>query len=147
MTLKQYLRRINRWKMSTKFQILFVGAWLLLGIYGSLFTFGGHDGSHAGIVTAVEYNSNILWPATLVYVKTGLKSRNETIYCVNDELLKKRLIELSKIGEFATIYYSNNPAMWKWECNGGKSIIYKVEECGQNQTLCPGGISETRFGK
>ncbi len=122
--------------------ILFI--FLCLAAYGSLFEFGGHRGSQSGTIAAVEHNSNIIWPATLVYVKTGLKSKNESIYCVNDETIKNQLIKFTEKRELITVYYYNEPTMWKWDCNDGKSIIYKIEACNNVTSPCQEGVSEIR---
>lgn len=88
---------------------------------------GASRGTHTGVVTAVEYNSNIIWDANIVYFKTVRESSQEDKYCVNDENVKNQLIEAGKNKKEITIYFKNNYIMWKWQCNGGESIIYKIE--------------------
>lgn len=78
-------------------------------------------------MTAVEYNSNLIWGLNIVYFQTIRASSQEDKYCVNDENVKNQLIKLQKDKKEITIYYKNNFALWKWECNGGESIIYKAE--------------------
>lgn len=90
-------------------------------------TFGASNGAHTGVVTAVEYNSNLVWGANIVYFKTVRESSQEDLYCVNDENVKAQLIEAQKEKKEVTVYFKNNYLMWKWECNGGASIIYQVE--------------------
>ena len=91
-------------------------------------TIGASVGVHTGVVTAVEYNSNIIWGANIVYFKTVRESSQEDRYCVNDQTVKEQLIEAQKQKKEVTIYFKNNYVMWKWQCNGGETIIYKVEE-------------------
>jgi len=98
-------------------------AWMFL-FPGSL---GATKGVHTGVVTAVEHNSNIIWGANIVYFKTVRESSQEDRYCVNDEAVMQQLIEAQKAKKEVTIYFQNNYIMWKWQCNGGETIIYKVE--------------------
>jgi len=72
--------------------------------------------------------SNLIWGSNLVYFKTSITSGQEDRYCVNDEAVKQQLVEFSRNHEEVTVYYSNDVIMWKWDCNGGDSIIYKVEK-------------------
>jgi hypothetical protein len=109
--------------------------WIVLGLFilGPLlfpgrFYMGASQGEHTGIVTAVEYNSHLTWGSNLVYFKTSTTSGQEDRYCVNDEAVKQQLIQFSKSHQEVTLYYSNDMIMWKWDCNGGDSIIYKVEK-------------------
>jgi len=88
---------------------------------------GSSNGIHTGLVTAVEYNSNIIWGSHIVYFQTIRASSYENKYCVTDENVKNKLIKAQKEKKEITIYYNNNFVMWKWQCNGGESIIYKVE--------------------
>jgi hypothetical protein len=109
--------------------------WIILGIIllYLVWTFlfpgrlGASLGVHTGVVTAVEYNSNIIWSANIVYFKTVRESSQEDRYCVNDEGIKNQLIEAQKNKTEVTIYFKNDFIMWKWQCNGGETIIYKVE--------------------
>ena len=66
--------------------------------------FGASIGTHTGVVTAVEYNSNIIWEANIVYFKTVRESSQEDRYCVNDESVKNQLIEAQKNKKEVTIY-------------------------------------------
>ena len=86
---------------------------------------GATEGQHTGIVTAVEYNSNLIWGSNLVYFKSF--GSGEDVYCVNDELVEQQLIYYSKTHQEITIHYHNNRIMWKWVCNGGETIIYKID--------------------
>jgi len=101
----------------------------ILSILAGLFPgrIGATAGSHTGVVTAVEYNSNIIWDANLVYVKTVRESSQEDVYCVNDEELKAQLIEHQKSKDEVTLRFENDYIMWKWDCNGGLSIITAIE--------------------
>lgn len=89
---------------------------------------GASEGTHTGFVTAVEFNNNILWDATLVYFKTDKESTQEDIYCVNDLLLKKQLEDYEKMSRRITIHYENPFWFWRKLCNGGESIIIGIED-------------------
>ena len=116
-------------KMEKWFTRVIFGAVILFFAWTFFFPgrFGASIGSHTGVVTAVEYNSNLIWGANIVYFKTVRESSQEDRYCVNDENVKNQLIEAQKNKKEVTIYFKNNFIMWKWDCNGGESIIYKVE--------------------
>ena len=105
------------------------GIIILFFVWSFLFPgrLGSSIGIHTGVVTAVEYNSNILWGANIVYFKTTRESSQEDRYCVNDNNVKNQLIEASKNKKEVTAYFKNDFIMWKWDCNGGETIIYKVE--------------------
>lgn len=84
---------------------------------------GASKGEHTGTVTAVEHNSNLVWPSTIVYFKTDIQSTQEDKYCVNDPQVEGFLRDYAKSGKRITIYYSNPFLVWKSQCNGGESII------------------------
>ena len=88
---------------------------------------GASRGSHTGVVTAVEYNSNIVWGANVVYFKTTRESSQEDRYCVNDKAVREQLVDASKNKKEVTLHYQNDYFMWKWQCNGGETIIYRIE--------------------
>jgi len=89
--------------------------------------FGASKGTHTGYITAIEYNSNIIFPATLVYFKSNPENTQEDIYCIEDNpKLKAMLEEISKNREMTTIAFQNNFIMWRWQCNGGQSIIQSI---------------------
>ena len=114
-----------------KFEIFIVLVIFLVIIISPIFIMndiGASTGQHTGIITAVEFNNNILWDANLVYFKTNTAATQEDVYCVNDNAVKEQLIDFSKNHDEVTVYYHNNIIMWKWDCNGGWSIIYKVEK-------------------
>ena len=87
---------------------------------------GGSRGKHIGIVTAIEFNKNILWDANIVYFKTSEESTQEDKYCVNDLELKTQLEQLARKRELVTIEFKNNFWFWRWKCNGGSSIIVGI---------------------
>ena len=87
---------------------------------------GGSSGIHTGIVTAIEFNDNILWDAVLVYFKTSEESTQEDIYCVNDLELKNKLENYAKTRELITISFENDFWFFSKDCNGGVSIITGV---------------------
>ncbi len=111
------------------FFISLILTFLLTAFFAVLFPgrFGATSGTHTGVVTAVEYNSNLIWDANLVYFKTVRESSQEDVYCVNDEKLKTKLIEYQKNKSEVTIYFENDFIMWKSDCNGGLSVIKAVE--------------------
>lgn len=88
---------------------------------------GASEGQHTGYVTAVEYNSNLWYPANLVYFKTSLESTQEDVYCVNDVELKKLLEQSARNGTRVTIQFKNDFIIWRSECNGGASIIRSAQ--------------------
>ncbi|MBP6943093.1 MAG: hypothetical protein KBB55_03570 [Candidatus Buchananbacteria bacterium] len=106
------------------FALVFVFAFLSALFPGRI---GATAGTHTGVITAVEYNSNFIWEANLVYFKTVRESSQEDVYCVNDELLMAKLIEYQKNKKEVTLHFQNDFVMWNWECNGGLSIITAVE--------------------
>jgi hypothetical protein len=93
---------------------------------------GGADGRHSGYVTAIEDLNNLVFDATIVYVKSSPQSTQEDKYCVNDPKVRADLDRFSKMRVPVTIHFKNDFFMMKWECNGGSSIIVGVEyEDGQ----------------
>src|SRR3989338_5857330 len=98
--------------MATKNKVTWIvwGILILFFAWTFLFPgkFGATVGSHTGVVTAVEYNSNIIWGANLVYFKTVRESSQEYRYCVNDEGVKDQLIEAQKSKKDVTIYFKND---------------------------------------
>ena len=86
---------------------------------------GKTQGQHTGYITSVEYESNIIWPADLVYFKTDTQSSQEDKYCINKDILTQAK-EFAKNRQLVTIEYSNDFFMWKWDCNGGSTIITKI---------------------
>jgi hypothetical protein len=88
---------------------------------------GSTSGEQTGYITAVERNSNLLFSANIVYVKTDTESTQEDEYCVNDLELKANLEQLSKEKAHITISFSRPFLMWAWKCNGGDAIITGVD--------------------
>lgn len=105
---------------------------VLFIIFGFLTFFsvniGASTGQHTGVITAVEHNNNIIFDANLVYFKSSEESTQEDIYCVNDYDVLTQLREFSKTKEIVTIYFQNDFFFWRWDCNGGISIINNVEK-------------------
>jgi hypothetical protein len=116
-------------KISEWFTKIFIIAIVIFFVWSLLFPgkIGASIGSHTGVVTAVEYNSNIIWGSNIVYFKTVRESSQEDRYCVNDENVKNMLIEAQKAKKEVTVHFKNDYIMWKWQCNGGETIIYKVD--------------------
>lgn len=116
-------------KISQKVFMWVIGLIMALIISRSIFigSIGSSAGTHTGIIIAVEHNSNLTWSSNLVYFNTERTFSQPDIYCVNDENVKNQLAEAQKGKKEVTIYYANDFIMWKWQCNGGETIIYKAE--------------------
>lgn len=100
---------------------------MLLG-FALINDIGGSDGHHTCYVTSVENAVNVTWNSTLVYTKTDTQASNEDKFCVVDANVRARLDDAGKAGTRVTIHYRNDLIVWRWECNGGDSIIVGVEE-------------------
>lgn len=98
------------------------GVGLLVASYS-----GGSSGSHYGYVTAVEYNRNIVWPATLVYFKTDTESTQEDVYCAKTQMIKGELENWARNGSRVKVSYSSDMFMFPWDCNGALAWIDSVE--------------------
>lgn len=107
--------------------ILWVVGIILVILYFCINSFGGSIGQHTGIITAVEHNNNLIFDANLVYFKTSDQSTQEDIYCVNDGAIAEKLEGYAKSKQQVTIHFKNNFLFWRWDCNGGISIIENVE--------------------
>jgi hypothetical protein len=111
---------------------LFVFLFLVIIILPTTIIFlngvGGSEGQHTGYITAVERNHNVLWDANIVYFKTSFESTQEDKYCVNDEVLKKELMNIAKNRQQVTISFKNPLLFWRSICNGGISVIVEVEK-------------------
>lgn len=92
---------------------------------------GSNNGQHTGIVTAVEYTSNIFYPATIVYFKTNTESSQEDRYCVKLANLKVLLEQYARTRELITISFQNDYVLWREDCSGGESIIIGVNKANQ----------------
>lgn len=114
-------------------------AWIIWIIFGVFILFilyilffpgkiGVIDGSRTGIVTSVDYKSDITWSSDdIIQFKSDIEPSQEDKYCINSLNVKNALIELSKNKKRIRIYYKNDFILWKWQCNGGYSIIWQVE--------------------
>jgi len=124
---KKQNRRANKIGKYFLWLIALFFAWVFLAAIfpGQI---GSSDGVHTGTVIAVEHNSNIIWGSNIVYFNTTRTFSQVDQYCVNDENVKNQLIEAQKNKREVTIYYKNDYIMWKWQCNGGETIIYKAEQ-------------------
>lgn len=87
---------------------------------------GSYDGEHTGIITAIEHRSNIVWASDIVYFKTSEMSTQEDVYCVQPQLIEKAK-EFSRSKEIVTLHFHNDFFMWAWQCNGGDTIIDRIE--------------------
>lgn len=113
--------------MAVLYTVIFITVvmMVILGLF--INSIGSSVGQHTGIVTAVEHNSNLIWDANLVYFKTSDTSNQEDVYCVNDVNIIPQLRLYSENKTKVTIYFQNSFIFWKWDCNGGISIIEMVE--------------------
>lgn len=102
---------------------------VLLAVAGALIgEVGGADGRHVCYVTAVEDRVNVTWNSTVVYVKSNPESTQEDKYCVTDAALRTKLDDAAARRVPVVIHYRNGLILWRWECNGGDSVIVGVEE-------------------
>ena len=93
--------------------------------------YGGASGEHVGYVTAVEDLQNVTWNATIVYFKTNTESTQEDKYCVQDAKVRDALQAYAAQRVPVVFRYANGFFMWRWECNGGDSIIVGVREASE----------------
>ena len=100
---------------------------------GCVSEFGGTDGQHTGYITAVENADNLIFDATIVYVKSNLASTQEDKYCVNDPEVRRSLEQAEAGGQRVTVHYHNDFILWKWECNGASTVIVGVEPASPEQ--------------
>lgn len=107
----------------------------VLGILYALFveSTGGSSGRHTVYISAVEDEDNLVWDATLAYVKTSPQTTQEEKYCVNDPRVRKLLEEAAASQKPVVVYYQNDFFMMKWECVSGMSIIYRVVPVQQEE--------------
>lgn len=89
---------------------------------------GGARGEHVGYVTAIEEQKNVTWDSTVVYFKSDTESTQEDKYCVRDPLVRDALKAYAERRVPVVIRYENGLVMWRWECNGGDSIITGIHE-------------------
>lgn len=79
------------------------------------------DGSHVGIVTAVE-NNGLIWKTTDVYVKSDATASSEDVYCATDRdvvaVLRKANIEGKKV----ELKYHSELVVAPWRCTGNDII-------------------------
>jgi hypothetical protein len=85
------------------------------------------NGSHTGIITAVEENGFIFKTVT-VYVKTDAQSSQEDQYCLKDKSLIDSLKEFEKSKVQVTVYFNNNVLNGWANCNGEEAVITGAEQ-------------------
>jgi hypothetical protein len=102
--------------------LLIAGPWTCIGHCG------GADGRHSVYVIAVEDQRTMTWDSTVVYVKTDPQASNEDKYCVTDPQVRRELDDAATDRRRVVIRYRSSLLMWRWECNGGDSIIIAVEQ-------------------
>lgn len=89
---------------------------------------GGADGQHVGMVTSVERLKNFTWDATVAHIKSDLESTQEEAYCVETPEIERKLIDAAKRKQRVVVHFRNDLFMMRWECNGGESVVWKVED-------------------
>ena len=124
------MKKLNK-KGYMDFEVILAFLFIIGCVVVGLFFFfassiGASHGKHTGTVTAIEYNSNIIWGANIVYFKSDAQSSQEDQYCVNDAGVKAQLEEFAKKKATVTISYDNPFITWRSNCNGGASIIVGV---------------------
>ena len=100
---------------------------LILIIALVMMTFGIHykttiNGTHTGVITAIETNG-IIFKTTTVYVKTNPMSSQEDEYCLIDKSLIPELQKLEESTENVTVIYNNYLYKGFYYCNGEPAII------------------------
>jgi hypothetical protein len=102
---------------------------LLIGIVGSVLiaNCGGSAGVHAGYVTSVEDLQNVTWNSTVVHFKSNPESTQEDKYCVADNNVRQALERAAQTQTRVLLHYHNDLILWRWQCNGGNSIIVGVD--------------------
>ncbi len=89
---------------------------------------GGCKGQHTCYITTVEDANNLTWDSVLVWTKTDTAASNEDVFCVSDNDVRKKLEVAARNKKLVTLKYKNDFILWRWECNGGTSIIVDIEE-------------------
>lgn len=75
------------------------------------------NGSHTGVITAVE-TTGIIFKTVTVYVKTDPMSSQEDTYCLIDRSLIPKLIEKEEAKEKVTVIYTDYLVKGQLYCNG-----------------------------
>jgi len=92
----------------------------------------GYDGSMKAHIIDVEDVDFVTWDNTMALVKSSPEASTSWNFCVGDEAVKKDLLRAMNERIPVTIYYYNDFIMWRWECNGGVSIITRVDFGGDS---------------
>lgn len=85
------------------------------------------NGQHTGYITAEE-KSGYIWETDKFFFKTDTMSSQEDIYCVRNETLYAEASRYVDSKTHVTIFYSNGLWLPPWQCNGGDTIVYRIEE-------------------
>jgi hypothetical protein len=104
---------------------------VLFAVPGSITCRGcgvGADGAHSVYVTSVEDRDFLTWDSTLVHCKSSTESTQEEAYCVDDPGVRAKLEAACRARRPVVIRFHNDFIFWRWQCNGGESIIVGVEE-------------------
>lgn len=84
------------------------------------------DGQHTGYITAEE-KSGMFWQTEKFFFKTDTMSSQEDIYCVKNDTLYAEAAKYVDNKTHVTIFYSNGLWLPLWQCNGGDTIVYRIE--------------------
>jgi hypothetical protein len=100
---------------------LLLGAAILLPGCGTTLT----NGSHVGIVTAVE-KSGVIWKTWDVYVKTDATSSQEDTYCVEDDDVISTIRAANLTRKKVELIYHDEFFIAPWRC-GSSPIIDSIK--------------------
>lgn len=102
--------------------LLFLLTIPIIGLFGGIHVVTTADGSHTGVVTAVE-EEGIWFKTWRVYFKTDAQSSQEDVYCLIDDSLVSELKKHARNKETVTItYYDLMMPGWD-ECKSGDIAI------------------------
>jgi hypothetical protein len=103
------------------------GLALSIGAPFTLLAGSGHHGEAVGYVTSVDQQYNATWDSMVVGLKTDIEATTETRWCTDDETDIRELKFAAHHHIRVVIRYSNSFPLWRWQCNGGISIITSVD--------------------
>lgn len=85
------------------------------------------EGRHSGQITAIEKNG-FIWKTNTVYLKSEIESSQEDRYCVEDELLFRKLGMFAEDRMKVTVLYRDELYKAPWRCSlEDKGIITGVK--------------------
>jgi len=80
------------------------------------------NGSHTGLITAVE-TTGIIFKTTTVYVKTDAQSSQEDKYCLKDKSLIEKLKAYEYSKQSVTVYFNDYLLMGLKNCDNEQGGI------------------------